>query len=135
MINMSVKMVEGDDFEQIVPWWKFWWRGMEVPKFILSDTGLLVHDYSDKIAAGWLFLPKNGKIAWMDWIVANPLVSREKREAALQLLMDSCANLAQSEDCLYLYSATKHNFLSKHMLNNDFKIMEEGVSLFYRELC
>jgi len=82
--ELRVRPYTSEDYSTIVSYWEYH-KFPSVPEKVLPPTGIVVE--SDVlVCAGWLY-KTDSPIAWIEWIVANPM-AREKDEA-LNLLIDA----------------------------------------------
>ena len=87
-MEFNIRKLNSTDYKDIlVGWWEDW--GWEPPaKDFLPDDGeggLIVLDNDTPVCAGFIYIT-NSKVAWVDWIISNKKLHKEKKKAP------SCAN-------------------------------------------
>lgn len=92
------------DYATIQEWWKL--HGSFAPKpQHLSSTGLII-EADNPLCAGWLY-NTDSKICIFEFVVSNPNVSKELRDAALTLLIEEIKKLASNRGYELIYSSVK----------------------------
>lgn len=92
------------DYGIIQEWWKQ--HGSFAPKpEHLSSTGLLI-EADDPLCAGWLY-NTDSKICVFEFVVSNPNVNKDLRDAALTLLIEEIKKLACQRGYELIYSSVK----------------------------
>lgn len=111
MKALKIRVLDEKDYDEtLVKWWSDW--GWTAPnKDFLPDDGkggFIVFDKETPICAGFLYVT-NSKVAWVDWIISNKqYTDREKRDVALNLLIETLTNLGKGLGNKYAYALIKH---------------------------
>ena len=92
------------DYATIQEWWKL--HGSFAPKpQHLSSTGIII-EADNPLCAGWLY-NTDSKICVFEFVVSNPNVNKDLRDAALTLLIEEIKQLACLREYELIYSSVK----------------------------
>ena len=110
------------DYAIIQEWWKQ--HGSFAPKpQHLSSTGLII-EADNPLCAGWLY-NTDSKICVFEFVVSNPNVSKDLRDAALTLLIQEIKKLASNRGYELIYSSVKGMKYINRLLAAGFIIADE----------
>lgn len=111
-MELKVRALEETDWETLISWWDAWkWPKMSKEMLPMNGCGgLMVYKGNKLIAAGFLYL-SNSKVAWLDWIISNPLYKEKDRKIALALLILSLEDVAKQQDYNIIISIARHKGL------------------------
>lgn len=104
---MLIRPYTPADYETVSGWWRAH-KWPQVPSNTLPPNGLIV----DEVCAGFLYCT-DSPISWLEWVVADPTAPREKRDAALDTLIDSLIKVAKAAGRPIIFSSTKHPALAE----------------------
>lgn len=131
-LNIKTELFEAEKhYEAVCSWWKAesW---PQVPLNHLPKYGVVISVDDIPACAAWLY-QTDSQISWLEWVVANPEVRREKRAAALDELVLTLKNMANrmgfetifmtARSAPLISRMEKHGFIStdKSMTNLIFK--------------
>ena len=110
-MQLSIEPLQEGDYEDILcQWWKDW-RWTPPSKDFLPDDGLggfIVYDDGVPVCAGFMYRT-NSKAVWCDWIISNiEYKNRQGRQEAIELLINTIANLAQELGNKFIYALIKN---------------------------
>lgn len=110
-MNLNVKVLKEEDYDNIlVNWWKDW-RWTPPSKDFLPDNGkggYMVYEDNTPICAGFMYLT-NSKVVWCDWIISDfKYKDKEKRKEAIVLLVSTISNMAVHLEKKYVYALLKN---------------------------
>jgi hypothetical protein len=118
MNALEIRVLNEHDYSQtLVRWWMEW--GWTPPKrdFLPDDGkgGFIVFDDDIPVCAGFMYVT-NSKVAWVDWIISNKkYTDRDKRDKALDILLQTLVNLCNSLEKKYIYALIKHpNLINRY---------------------
>ena len=127
-MKFSVKPLKENDYEEILcKWWKDWRWTPPSKDFLPEDGtgGYMVYDGDTPICAGFMYLT-NSKAVWCDWIISDlKYKDRENRRNALNLLVKTITDEAQSLGKKYVYALIKNKPLINIYKNIGF---QEGAT-------
>jgi hypothetical protein len=104
-----------EDYPQLEAWWKLHsWP--PVPIEILPPNGIVIeyiqNGISRRICAGFLYLTDT-PIAWLEYILANPLCDKLLRDRALDVLIPALLYRAKEVGKSVVFSSVEHPSLIK----------------------
>ena len=110
-MKLNIIPLQQGDYENILcKWWKDW-RWTPPSKDFLPDNGeggWIVYDNDMPVCAGFMYLT-NSKAVWCDWIISNfEYKDRQKRKEALELLVKTISDKAESLGKKYVYALIKN---------------------------
>jgi hypothetical protein len=94
---------------------EFWWavhKWPAVPQEALPSTGLVVVGPNGPICAGFLY-STDSSLAWLEWVVGNPLCDKILRDEALDLLIPALLAEAHKSGKSQVFSSVQHPALLK----------------------
>lgn len=126
----EVKLAE--DYPELCEWWRQWalikpevpWTYL--PWKRLPPTKLIVCDETEKICAGFLYRAESGW-SFLEWIVTNPKVSKEKRSEGLEKLIHSAKFFATQYNS-DIFTSINHPGLIKKFQEAGFAVGDEGMT-------
>jgi hypothetical protein len=92
------------------------------PQECLPDIGYIANE----TAAGFLYTT-NSRLAWMEWVFADPKKSKEERAQALDTLIEYLCAVAEDKGCLAVFSASGFKAFSEVLERNGFKESDSGM--------
>lgn len=120
------------DGESVRNWWKTQeWASDTV--HVISDSGFMVEDGLNKIAATWI-IKTNSPIYLMEWTVGNPEISWEKRKNALEQLTEYACNWAKQDGAKAVLVMTKNNRYIDKLKNTNFVESDKDMTHLIRSL-
>ncbi len=86
--------------------------------------------------AGFLVLPKEGRMAWVEWLVSNPDVSKEDRTQGFTEVMNHIDKVARLNGMKMLFSSADKDKLhyKKRLESFGFICTEETITHFLKIL-
>ena len=126
---MEIRWLNDNDYEQsLAIWWKKW-RWTPPPKDMLPGEGkggFMVSSDGVDICAGFLYLT-NSKTAWLEYIISNfDYKDKEKREEALNMLIETLIDLAKVNNIKYIYASLRSKSLIEKYEKNGFNKGNSG---------
>jgi len=115
-MELEIRPLNENDYQEIlVDWWIQWnWTAPE--KDFLPDDGkggMIIYDEDIPICAGFIYVT-NSKVAWVDWIISNKEYKiKDKRRAAIKMLIESLTNISKNTGSKYAYALIKNQSLIK----------------------
>jgi hypothetical protein len=109
-----------------------WWTDQKWPVLPLSHlpaTGVVVSLRGAPAAAGWIY-KTDSAFCLLEWIVADPSVRGEDRDAVLSVLISSAKTLAQVQGFQMIYMSIRNESLAKRLEANGFERQDEGMTSF-----
>ena len=127
-MKLNILSLKENDYEDILcKWWKEW-RWSPPKRDFLPENGtggFIVYEGETPICAGFMYIT-NSKAVWCDWIISNLYYKdREKRKEALDLLIKTISDKAESLGNKYVYALIKNKPLINVYKKQGFK---EGAS-------
>ena len=110
-MEFNIVELNPSDYDDIlVNWWNDWgWT--PPPKDFLpkkGEGGLIVYHKEKPVCAGFMYIT-NSKATWCDWIISNlKYKDRQKRKEALELLIKTISDKAESLGKKYIYALIKN---------------------------
>jgi RimJ/RimL family protein N-acetyltransferase len=115
-MELEIRPLNENDYQEIlVDWWKQWDWVAPVKDFLPEDGkgGMIVYDGITPICAGFIYIT-NSKVAWVDWIISNKEYKiKDKRRAAIKMLIESLTNISRNTGSKYAYALIKNQSLIK----------------------
>ena len=110
-MKLNILPLREEDYEEILcGWWKQW-RWTPPSRDFLPDNGtggFIVYDGETPICAGFMYIT-NSQATWCDWIISNlKYKDRQKRKEALELLVKTISDKAESLGKKYVYALIKN---------------------------
>lgn len=99
--ELRVRPYTSEDYPALESYWEYH-KFPPVPREVLPPTGLVV-EAEGLICAGWVY-KTDSPIAWIEWIVANPMTIKQKKDEALNLLIESL--IAECKDYPVIFTST-----------------------------
>lgn len=129
---MLVNKFNPEDYNEISSWWtKQDWPA--IPLQMLSDSGFIVEEDGVKIAATWIF-KTNSPIYLMEWTVANPDISWDKRSEGLELITNEACKWAKKNGAASVFTMTKHERFIDKLKDYGFQVTDSGMTHLIRSL-
>lgn len=121
------------DYPTLSNYWEMYgW--VPVDQAALPSTGWVVSDDTGLIlCASFLYLT-NSAVAWPEWTIGNPLISKEKRSQALDLLMDYTIEEAKKRNYKVLMTFTPHGKLIERYQKHGYSLGDQGVVSLVRRV-
>ena len=121
-----------DDHPTLVEWWNFW-KFPPMPKEALP-MGLMVEiDLEVPVCAGFLYLTGTS-LAWVEWIVASPTVSKADRNEGLDKLVNSLEWHALANGAKLVFTSCKHDNLCKRFREHEWIETDKNMSNFIKNV-
>ncbi|NRA80199.1 MAG: hypothetical protein HRU18_18515 [Pseudoalteromonas sp.] len=110
-MKLNILPLKEEDYDEILcQWWKDW-RWTPPSREFLPENGMggfIVYDGEIPICAGFMYIT-NSKATWCDWIISNlKYKDRQKRKEALELLIKTISDKAESLGKKYIYALIKN---------------------------
>jgi len=129
----SIRLIDrSKDMEYIVEWWKeHGWT--PVHPYMLSETGYIVEHDNQPIVAGW-YIKTNGGGALLEWIVKNPLASKEVVSKSLDILVESVESYAKEDGYLMLLTFIEHKGLKDFLTKRQYLEGDKAMDVYIKGL-
>ena len=127
-IVMETRSMTMEDYPLLCKWWEHFGWPPVLPAMLPKSTGVMVWKGDRPILASFLYLPREGCIAWMEWTVANPESSSEDRQAALELCLSWFKEIARSSGVYSIYTNTPVKKFGERLEKAGFQRTDEGVN-------
>lgn len=106
-MELNINRLSSTDYDDILcQWWRDW-RWTPPPKDFLPEDGTggyIVYDDATPVCAGFMYMT-NSKVVWCDWIISNiNYKDRDKRKAAIRLLIGHITDIAKNSGHRYSYA-------------------------------
>tara|TARA_R110000782_G_scaffold2722_5_gene10324 strand:- start:1094 stop:1504 length:411 start_codon:yes stop_codon:yes gene_type:complete len=115
-MEFNIRKLKASDYDDyLVKWWRDWEWEAPLKDFLPEngEGGLIVLDGETPVCAGFIYMT-NSKVAWVDWIISNKeYKEKEKRQGALDILIESLTKTCESSGSKFIYALLKHNGLIK----------------------
>ena len=102
-----------------------WWNTHKWPcpdQEMLPKTGFIV----EEICAGFLY-KTDSKIAWLEFIISNPVSDKQERNKALDLLIKKLCEEAKNCEFAAVFTSTEHEKLIQRYTDHGFKITDNNM--------
>lgn len=109
------RLLKESDYDNLLNWWRFWKWENPPTKEILPQNGvggIMVTNKGIDICAGFLYTT-NSKIAWMEFIVANPEYKEKDRKEAKRILVNDICHIAKELGFTSIFTCVQDQFLIK----------------------
>lgn len=125
---LGKKFVYSRDAEMVLQWGKH--HDFPLPaEAYLPDIGFMVED----IACGFLYVT-NSKLAWIEWVFANPEKHETERKEAIDRVFKLLEITASQLGYACIFSASSGEFYSKVLKRNDYQETDKNMSHFIKVL-
>jgi hypothetical protein len=121
------------DYPYLVQWWKAYKDWIPIEEDFLPETGIMILEQGIPICAGFIYT-SNSKLAWLEWIVADPTSDFQVRDDCLGVLLDELIKLAGELGAKAIFSAVKHERMIKRYGKVGFLKTDSGMSHFIRRI-
>ena len=111
------------DYDIIQQWWEAHGSFAPRPEH-LSSTGVII-EADDPCCAGWLY-NTDSKICVFEFVVSNPNIDKQLRDAALTLLVETIKDIARQRGYTLIYSSVKGEKYIKRLENAGFVVADNG---------
>jgi hypothetical protein len=132
---MDIRLVEKEDYENILcKWWNDWrWTP---PTFdMLPKTAIIISNEGIDICAGFLY-QTDSSMAWLEYIVSNfEYKKKEKRKEAIEFLINILSELAKDNGYKYIYTSLKSKSLIERYANCGFITGDSNCQEMIKILC
>lgn len=119
------------DYATIQQWWEQHGSFAPRPEH-LSTTGIII-EADNPLCAGWLY-NTDSKICVFEFVVSNPNVSKELRDAALTLLIEEIKKIASDRGYRLIYSSVKGMKYINRLQAAGFVVADEGQTHCFCEV-
>lgn len=116
------------DYNTLSSWWKHY-NFPVIPKDSLSKNGFII----DNTCAGFIYCT-DSNIAWLEFIVANPSISRDQRQNGLIDLISGLTGLAKELGYSHVFTSTNHPNLEKLLVETGYTLQDRNVSHLMRSI-
>ena len=122
-MDFSIRKLEPSDYDDVlVGWWKDW--GWQAPaKDFLPDNGeggMMVLLEDRPVCAGFIYLPSNSNIAFIEWIISDKNY-KEERSKAISLLLDTLILTSEKIKIKYVFATNDNKNLINTFINKGFR--------------
>lgn len=107
---MKSRGLTKEDYNTLCEWWKFWRFTPPIIQMLPDDGlgGIMITDEDDNpLAAGFIY-DTNSYICWIEYIVANPKVSKELRREGVDELLNKLKYLCKEKNYLLAFSSIRN---------------------------
>lgn len=125
---MFTRPIIKEDYTELCRWWSAWGWKHPIPFDMLSSEGIMVREDEVNICAGFLYLMNNAPIAWFTFPVSNPEIRGEKRDKAMELLLQQVSLIAEKNGVKYIYSSLKNSSMIRRQMDNGFVITDLNLT-------
>jgi hypothetical protein len=116
-------------YEDCVIWWKL--REFPVvPQAMLSHTGFVV----EGVAACWYYPVFGSGFCYLGFPVTNPSVDKEKRDQALDLIMENIIDTTKKLGYKYLITTTGLDVMRNKFNKHGFVLGDQNIDQFIKRL-
>jgi hypothetical protein len=109
---MNARYLQDEDYEKLTKWWDG--SGFPAPpKNMLPENGtggIMIQKSDRDICAGFVYFT-NSKIAWIEFIVADPTYRESDRSEAIMLLINTLKILAKDTGYNAIFTSVKNSSL------------------------
>jgi hypothetical protein len=105
-MELKVRPFVKDDYQTLDAWWQLH-KWSSPPLQALPPNGIVVETVSQRICAGFLYLT-DSSIAWLEFVVANPMCDKLLRDKALDTLIPSLLYRAKELGKTTVFSSSVH---------------------------
>ena len=121
---MNVRIAKHSDYETLKKWWEYW--RFPAPSFYSlpqedeeNFCGVIAYSDEKEIASGFLY-KTNSTLCWVEYIVTNPMTSKEERSEGIQKVLNSLSELAIEFGYVAVFSSLKNENLINKYKDNGF---------------
>lgn len=119
---MNIEIFKETDYPTLCAWWKdHQWS--PVPLNMLPRTGYIV----DNICAGFIYIT-DSQLCHMEWIISDLKSDKEKRDKALNVLIDTLCLTAKEYKCKAIFTTAKQNVLIERLKNHGFNTTDMNMT-------
>lgn len=123
---MEIRAITPQDYPKLVSWWRLHnWE--PVPPEYLPQIGLIVETPQVGVCAGFLY-NTDSAIAWLEWVVANPLCDRLVRDQGLDLLIKSLLEKAKDLKKSIILTTVTHQKLAARYVKLGATVTDDKAS-------
>ena len=128
---MDIRIYEDKDYKTLEGWWKE--HGWEpVPKFMLSDYGIVVSNGDEDLVAGFI-LEGNFEFVMLEWIVGNPKAKKTKVYKAIDRIYSCAEKIAKERKVPALLQTLKPDTgLSKYVEKNGWIQGDTNITMYLK---
>lgn len=131
------RMLEEKDYYTLLKWWKKY-NFAAPPQDFLPDNGtcgiMLEDELGVEYCAGFIYFT-NSKTCWMEFVVANPEIrGREKRNYALNQLIDYLSQFAEEEGAKWIFTSVRHKGLAERYSECGFSVGSTNTQEMIKQL-
>lgn len=124
-----MRFIELDkDYDVISSWWKSY-KFPVIPREALPKNGFII----DETCAGFIY-STDSSISWLEFVVANPSLSKEERKQGLQKLLLGLTGLAKELGYSIIFSSVNHSSLMERYKEVGFEQSDTNMTNFIRRL-
>lgn len=127
---MKVRKLGNNDYNTLLEWWSFW-RFPAPSLLALPDYGLgglMIQNQEGKdVACGFIY-DTNSHIAWVEFVVSNPKVSKKDREEGILRLLEELSLECGKRGYKIIFSSLKHEGLINKYIESGFQFGTRGTS-------
>lgn len=113
-----------------------WWKKQEwpvLPLGMLPNSGFIIEDNKNKIAATWI-IKTNYPVYLMEWTIGNPDVDWEDRSTGIDLVTDAACKWAKANGASHLFTMTKNERFMDKLEKSGFIKADTGMTHLMRVL-
>ena len=104
----SFRLLEENDYEKLVEWWKWFRFPVPARKFLPEDGkgGVMITKDGIDIVAGFVFFT-NSKLCWIEFIVSNPEYKNKDRKQAIVECIKKLCFIAKNKGYKAVFTSIK----------------------------
>lgn len=121
-----IRTYEKKDYETLCKWWDAW-KWPSIPEKFLSDIGIISND----TAAGFLYTT-NSAIAWIEWLVSDPLVPATRRSDAVDEVIMMLTEIAVARDFKAIFTSTNKDSLEQRLVKHGFVVTDRDTKHLFK---
>ena len=125
---MEIRKFQKEDHPMVCSWWKAHSWPL-IPIEMLPTTGVIVDD----VAAGFLY-KTDSKIAWIEFIVTDPVSDKAHRSEALDKLISSLSEEAKSDGYALIFTSVEHPKLLARNQEHGFAVTDTNMTNMIKRL-
>jgi len=131
MVTRS-RFIIDEHYAMLQGWWKG--HGSFAPKIEhLPETGILVNIDGKPVTAGFLY-KTDSKICIFEFMVSDPEATREKRDKALEFLIESVKEWSSKSGYTMIYTSTGIGRFVKRLKDNGFVVVDRDQTHCFYEV-
>lgn len=127
----NVRAFTPEDHKTVATWWTA--QKWPVIPMDLLPTGIVVEYEGAPVAMGWLY-KSNSKMAYMEWLVADPLADKTVKGTCLDILVQAIISEAKKDGYTTIFTNTSHPKLIERYTNMGFKVTEGNMTNLVRRI-